>query len=106
MMQGIEDAVYNIEAAERLHLKHVGHISRQNLTFLRFIYRAKFNEAPTVPHELRPEGVADAICDLLEDSVASLDRIVKLARDGESDGEKEIDKTDPSSSFQHQGADV
>lgn len=95
MMQGIEDAVYNIEAAERLHLKHVAHISRQNLAFLRFINRAKFNEAPTVPHELRPEGVADAMRDLLEDSAKSLDRIVKLARDGESDGEKEIDKTDP-----------
>lgn len=95
MMQGIEDAVYNIEAAERLHLKHVAHISRQNLAFLRFINRAKFNEAPTVPHELRPEGVADAMRDLLEDSAKSLDRIVKLARDGESDGEKEINKTDP-----------
>ena len=34
MMQGIEDAVYNTEAAERLHLKHVAHISRQNLAFL------------------------------------------------------------------------
>lgn len=94
-MQGIEDAIYNIEAAERLNLKQVAHISRQNLAFLRFVYRAKFNEPPTVPNELRPEGVAEAILDLLEDSAASLDRIVKLARDGESDGEKEIDKTDP-----------
>ena len=33
--------------------------------------------------------------DLLEDSAKLLDRNVKLARDGESDGEKEIDKTDP-----------
>lgn len=38
--------------------------------------------------------MVDVMRDFLEDSVKSLDRIVKLVRDGESDGEKEIDKID------------
>lgn len=64
------------------------------MVFLRFVYRVKFNELLIVSNELRLEGVVEVIFDFLEDLVVSLDRIVKLARDGESDGEKEIDKID------------
>lgn len=93
-MQGIEDVIYNIEVVERFNFKQVVYILRQNLVFLRFVYRVKFNELLIVSNELRLEGVVEVIFDFLEDLVVSFDRIVKLARDGESDGEKEIDKID------------
>lgn len=37
-MMGIEDVIYNIKEVERLKLKHVAYISRENLAFLHFIY--------------------------------------------------------------------
>lgn len=61
---------------------------------MRYIYWVKFNEVFIVLYELRFEGVVDVMRDFLEDSAKLLDRIVKLVRDGESDGEKEIDKID------------
>ncbi|KAJ7315093.1 hypothetical protein OS493_038864 [Desmophyllum pertusum] len=92
MEQGIDDCVYELEAAQRLGMHHFAHVLRLNLALLRQVYKTTFQQHPTVPHELIPRIVAQSMHDLCEDNFASLEKISKLAREGEDNPSPEINK--------------
>lgn len=81
--QAIEDMVYFIEATESLGMNQFAQICMVSLAFLRELYKTKFQELATVPHKLVPSIMADTMQDLCEETVKSLEKISRLAREGE-----------------------
>ncbi|KAJ7386110.1 hypothetical protein OS493_012454 [Desmophyllum pertusum] len=71
-------------------MSHFAYVLSLNLALMRHVYKTTFNQHPTIPHELNPQTVGQAMHDLCEDKQASLEKIKKLAREGEVEESPEI----------------
>jgi len=43
MLRGLDDALYIFEAAKRLKMGHLSHLAKQNVAYLKYIYKSVFN---------------------------------------------------------------
>ena len=83
--QAIEDCVYSIEASERLLMRHAAHVYQLNLAQLCQAFKTLFKENATVPNKLVPTIVEKTMHDLCIDTNFALQKISRLAREGEGE---------------------
>lgn len=95
MLKGLDDALYIFEAAKRLKMSHLSHLAKQNVAYLKYIYKSIFNCNPTIPYRLKPQTLAETMRDLMDDVSGTLERMEKLVNLGgqESEEEEEDDMT-------------
>ena len=65
MLRGLDDALYIFEAATSLKMGHLSHLAKQNVAYLKYIYKSVLHCNPTIPYRLQPQTLAETMRDLM-----------------------------------------